>query len=237
MKRYWQSVLGTVVVVLGCLAVAACGTSTPAGPPQVALLLTAPTSGATVGVQTIKVAGTVTPNNAVVRIAGRRAHVRKGTFVASVRLLQRTTRIRIVARAHGYLTARMQTTVHFSNRTAKGMLTAEHDALSTRPTAVAGTGGGLALPLNTAAGHREFTSNCLGNSTDAASRSACTCLYTHFLQSGDFNSRQKEAALVVQIHSAQASGDMSQVPIAVRSTLVACGPQIYGTGGSSPPGG
>jgi hypothetical protein len=204
----------------------------------VTLSLTAPTSGATVGVRTIKVAGTVAPAHAAVRIAGRRVRVHHGVFTAAIHLRRSMTRIRVTARARGFISASVQTVVHFSARTAQGMLIAERQSTGSGPT-VGGDGTGwisLNLPFGSAAGRRHFMANC--ESGDATATKACTCLYTHFVASGAFSTRAKLSAFYRQTITAVADQNGTEVPYALRSGFVACAPQIFQTapGSGSPSG-
>jgi hypothetical protein len=222
-----------LVIGLGCLACAGCASSAPAGPPQVTLSLTAPTSGATVGVRAVIVTGTVTPAHSVVRVAGKRVRVRRGSFVRPVYLNGGTTRIKIVARAHGYRAARIETTVHYSAGTAKVMVLARRAATSVRsaiPTASA-TVGSEPL-LGSAAGRGEFMRECTGR------QAACACFYRHVVQTGAFSSRSRELAAVNQINQAEADGNAAELPPSIRTAAVACASQIYGTsaGGATAPG-
>jgi Glucodextranase, domain B len=224
-------------IALGGLAVAGCGTSTPAGPPQVTLSLTAPTSGATVGVRTVLVAGTVTPAHAVVRVEGKRVRLRHGSFEHPVNLNGRTTRIKIVARAHGYRPARVETTVHFSSGTARVMLLARRAATSVRSAGLSGSASaGLGATagsdplLGSAAGRAEFMSACAGS--DSGRQGACACVYSHVVAGGDFSSRSRELATRAQINQAEAAGDAADLPASVRTAAVDCASQIYGTSGA-----
>ncbi len=97
---------------LGLLC-AGCGAGLSSTPPAVAVAVTAPISGATVGVRAIDVSGTVAPAGARVVVAGHTATVRGGAFLAPLRLTSARTRIQIVASARGYRPASLQTTVRY----------------------------------------------------------------------------------------------------------------------------
>jgi hypothetical protein len=102
-----------------CLAVSACGSSRPAGPPTVNVSLLAPMNHAIVGVRAIKVLGSVSPDNALVFISGHRVRAHHGEFRMPYVLHRRVTHIRIVAVAPGYRKAALETTVRYSaNRAA-----------------------------------------------------------------------------------------------------------------------
>jgi hypothetical protein len=231
------------IALAAVLALAGCGTARSAGPPRVTVTLSAPTNGATVGVRTVFVAGTVTPTHAQVRIAGRRVRVRRGRFSRAIYLTQGTTRIRILARARGYRPARLRTTVHYSSRTANVMLLARRAATSVGSVTSlvsgygsAGGSGSFTL-LNSAAGRQQFMTDCNANSGDANPQ-GCTCLYDHLVRSGAFNSRSQELAQARQMVRAATAGDVTEMPISLRSAVVACTPQVLQTtaSGGAPPG-
>ena len=233
MRHTLRPLAGAALLALACVALAGCGSSAPSGPPQVTLLLTAPTSGATVGVRTVIVSGSVTPAHAVVRVAGKRVRVRHGSFVHAINLSARTTRIRIVARARGYRTGRIETTVHYSAGTAKVMLMARRAATSVQSAIpVASATVGSEPLLGSAAGRAEFMTACTGAKT------ACACFYSHVVQGGAFSSRSRELAALSQINQAEADGNAAQLPASIRTAAVVCASQIYGTSsaGATPPG-
>ncbi|MGB9182886.1 MAG: hypothetical protein WCB67_02390 [Solirubrobacteraceae bacterium] len=96
------------------LGVAGCGTSAPTPKPTVNVAITAPTSGATVGVQHVVVAGTVTPANAQVLVAGHPAQVSGGRFTRSLFLARPRQVVTVTAQAQGYVAAQAATTVNYS---------------------------------------------------------------------------------------------------------------------------
>jgi hypothetical protein len=118
---------------LACLALAGCGASSPTGPQPVTLSLTAPTSGATVGVQVIDVAGSVVPAQATVSVAGERVRVRHGSFLRAIRLERRTTRIRVTGQSRGFTPTSVETVVHYSARTASALEAARKADTSLSP--------------------------------------------------------------------------------------------------------
>ncbi len=100
------------------LVVAGCGASGAPAAHEVTLSITAPTDGATVGVRQLEVAGTVTPGNAAVTIAGRPVPVRNGQFLMPMQLAGSSQTITVTGRARGYRPARTTTTVSYSSQTA-----------------------------------------------------------------------------------------------------------------------
>lgn len=139
LERPW---LVAPCIALACVAFAGCaagGSGSQSGVPSggAAVTLTAPTSGATVGVHQIQVVGTVTPSNAVVRVAGQTASVTKGTFKRVLWLRQPTTTIQISAAAIGHPATTVTTTVHFSSQLAVALVAARKASLATASQALA----------------------------------------------------------------------------------------------------
>ncbi|MGH2875417.1 MAG: hypothetical protein ACRDNJ_14210 [Solirubrobacteraceae bacterium] len=119
-----------IPILLAALALGGCGASLGGSghqAPQVAISLTAPMTGATVGVNTIKVTGTVTPANASVRVGGLPATVRGAGFTRALSLHTETTTIPVTAVAPGWNPATVSVTVHYS-RTLAHALTAARSA-------------------------------------------------------------------------------------------------------------
>jgi hypothetical protein len=143
LARPWP---GALCLALACIALAGCGAGSsgspgsapsPAGAPAPALALTAPTTGATVGVHQIEVVGTVTPQNAVVRVAGQPATTSQGKFRRAVWLRRPTTTIQITAAAPGHAPTAFTTVVHFSQQLAVALVAARKASVSTATRAVA----------------------------------------------------------------------------------------------------
>jgi Glucodextranase, domain B len=111
------------------LGVAGCGTSAPTPKPTVNVAITAPTSGAVVGVQHVVVAGTVTPANAQVLVAGHPAQVSGGRFTRSLFLASPRQVVTVTAQAQGYVAAQAATTVNYSPNLA-AQLVASSSALN-----------------------------------------------------------------------------------------------------------
>jgi hypothetical protein len=93
-------VLGAGLALLSGCGAASTSKSTLS---RVQVSLTAPTSGAKVAVSTIEVLGTVTPENAVLHVSGKRVRVTHGVFKTPILLHTALTRIRIEARAKGFV--------------------------------------------------------------------------------------------------------------------------------------
>jgi Glucodextranase, domain B len=122
LRRPW---LVAPCIALACIAIAGCAAGGPASASGgAAVTLTAPTSGATVGVHQIQVVGTVTPSNAVVRVAGQPATVTEGRFKRVLWLRAATTTIQITAAAAGHPATSITTTVHFSAQLARELVAA-----------------------------------------------------------------------------------------------------------------
>ncbi|MGH2856931.1 MAG: hypothetical protein ACRDMJ_05540, partial [Solirubrobacteraceae bacterium] len=125
--------LRIVAPALAALALGGCGLSAGSGSgkqaPHVAISLTAPMTGATVGVDRIQVTGTVTPANATVQVGGLPATVRRAGFVRALALHTATTTIPVTANAPGWAPATVTVTVHYSRTLAKTLNAARSAAL------------------------------------------------------------------------------------------------------------
>jgi hypothetical protein len=111
---------------------AGCGASATTPPPTVNVSITAPTSGATVGVHRVVVAGTVTPANAQVIVGGQPAVVSGGKFTRSLWLANPTRVVTVTAQAPGYVAAHAATTINYSPSLA-AQLVASAAALNPPP--------------------------------------------------------------------------------------------------------
>lgn len=104
-------VLGAGLALLSGCGAASTSKSTLS---RVQVSLTAPTSGAKVAVSTIEVLGTITPENAVLHVSGRRVRVRHGVFKTPILLHRGLTRIRIEARAKGFVGSSVIVSVRYA---------------------------------------------------------------------------------------------------------------------------
>lgn len=106
-----------VVVITAALLTGGCGSSSHTSH-TVGLSILAPTSGATVGVRTITVAGTVSPSYATVTVGGQPAQVVDGSFSRRVQLGPSSQTITITGQASGYGDGVASTTVQYSPKLA-----------------------------------------------------------------------------------------------------------------------
>ncbi|MGH9060211.1 MAG: hypothetical protein ACRDZY_11960, partial [Acidimicrobiales bacterium] len=113
---------------------AGCGGSAPIAKPTVNVSITAPTSGAIVGVKHVVVAGTVTPVNAQVLVSGQPATVSGGRFTRSLYLATPREVVTVTAHAQGYVAAQTATTINYSPNLA-AQLVASSSALASPPAA------------------------------------------------------------------------------------------------------
>lgn len=110
--------LAQLAVVAATLGVAGCGVSSAPSTPHVGLNISAPTSGASVGVHQVTVMGTVSPLTAAVTVNGRPAHVAGGVYKQTLWVSSQNQKISVAAAAHGYTPANATTTISYSPTTA-----------------------------------------------------------------------------------------------------------------------
>lgn len=117
--------LAPLAVCVTVLSIAGCGTSGPLPTPNVNLSITAPTSGATVGVHEVVVAGHVSPATANVLVDGKPAQVIHGSFKRSLLVAQPSQTITVTARATGYVATSATTTIQYSPTLAAQLAAAQ----------------------------------------------------------------------------------------------------------------
>jgi hypothetical protein len=105
-----------VVLGVGLALLSGCGAASTSKSTlsRVQVSLTAPTSGARVAVATIEVLGNITPENAVLHVSGKRVRVRHGVFKTPILLHEGLTRIRIEARAKGFVGSSVVVSVRYA---------------------------------------------------------------------------------------------------------------------------
>jgi hypothetical protein len=123
-----RSRLVPLAITAAVLCIAGCGSGGGGTGPNVGLSITAPTSGATVGVQQVVVAGTVSPVTATVLVAGKPTPVIKGSFQRSLHLASPTQTITVTAQANGYTDSSTHTTVSYSSKLAAELFAAKRAA-------------------------------------------------------------------------------------------------------------
>jgi hypothetical protein len=116
--------LAQLAVVAATLGVAGCGVSSAPSTPHVSLNISAPTSGASVGVHQVTVEGTVSPLTAAVTVNGRPAHVAGGVYKQTLWVSSQNQKISVDAAAHGYTPANATTTISYSPTTAAQLVSA-----------------------------------------------------------------------------------------------------------------
>ena len=111
-----------ILTCVVALAAAGCGTSAPTHKPVVAVTITTPTSGATLGVRQVTVTGTVTPAGAHVLVGGRPAAGHRLELHAHGRAQRHRTRSSpSPPRPTGYAPAQADATVTYSSALAAQM--------------------------------------------------------------------------------------------------------------------
>jgi len=130
-----------LVAGVATLGVAGCGTSAPVIKPTVNVAITAPTSGATVGVRDLTVTGTVAPATAQVLVAGQPATVQDGSFRRTLRLHGSAQTVTVTAQAAGYAPAQANTQVSYSAGLAAQLAAASRALAAPRPSAPASLSG------------------------------------------------------------------------------------------------
>lgn len=211
---------------LAALLFVACGMAVGCGgaatPSAVHVSITAPVDGATVVVPGIEVLGTIEPKNGVVTVSGKRAQVENGTFRRPMLLTTRLTRIKIVARARGYVDSTMEVSVSYQPRP--------------RPASggVAGSPGSSSGPNSSDSDHRPSSgmdnggppsgleAGFVGGCTNSGgSVGGCTCVWRELNQRG-FNTQPQFEALAEQWRRSFLSKGVIAFPPALKSAVLAC---------------
>jgi hypothetical protein len=131
--------LAPLAALTAALAAAGCGLGgSPATSHNVALSISAPTSGATVAVRQVTVLGKVTPANARVLVNGQTATVSGGNYQRTLYVGAAQQTITVVGEASGYRGGQASTTVNFSSALAS-QLSATTSRLRHSPSPAAGS--------------------------------------------------------------------------------------------------
>jgi uncharacterized membrane protein YgcG len=121
--------LAQLVVLATALSVAGCATGGPTPTtPHVAVSISAPTSGATVGVHKVTITGTVMPAGAQVAVNGEPAQVKGTTFTTTMYVASADQKIVVSGVAHGYVPAQTTATVSYSPNVAQQLVAAAASA-------------------------------------------------------------------------------------------------------------
>jgi hypothetical protein len=121
--------LAQLVVVAAALSVAGCAAGGQTPPtPHVAVSISAPTSGATVGVHKVTITGTVMPAGAQVAVNGQPAKVKGSIFTTTMYVGSADQKIVVSGVAHGYVPAQTTATVSYSPNVAQQLVAAAASA-------------------------------------------------------------------------------------------------------------
>jgi hypothetical protein len=110
--------LASVAACSALAGLAGCGAGGAPPTPKVSLSITAPTSGATVGVRQITVTGNVSPTTATVVVGGQPAQVVKGSFKRALQIARANETIEVTASASGYRPVSAITKIGYSRALA-----------------------------------------------------------------------------------------------------------------------
>jgi hypothetical protein len=210
-----------VLLSIACgLAVGCGGSRTPA---TVNVSITAPVDGATVVVPRIVVLGTVEPRNAVVVVSGKRAQVEHGVFKRPLLLRGRLTRIKIVARAQGYVGSATDVYVTYKPepRPSPPRASVQSGVQSSSAQVYSGTlpssgvaAGGLPSEVGT-----DFVAGC---SSNGGSVGGCECVWRELTKRG-FDSRAQFEALLEQWKRSFLSKGVIAYPPVIKHAILSCG--------------
>ncbi|MEA2212158.1 MAG: hypothetical protein QOF83_2106 [Solirubrobacteraceae bacterium] len=120
-----SSRLAQLAVCAAALSAAGCAAGgAPPPTPHVNVSISAPTSGATVGVHKVTITGTVTPAGAQVVVDGQRAKVTGSSFSGTMYVSAANQKIVVSAAANGYVASQASTTVTYSPNVAHELVAA-----------------------------------------------------------------------------------------------------------------
>ena len=184
--------------------VAGCGSSSSksTGPQKVQVLLTAPTDGVTVVQSRLAVIGTVTPQNAVLRISGRRVSTQHGTFLHPVTIHKGLNHLRIDASALGFVASSTVVAVRY------------------RPGRTAASGSSSSAPSDGIPGlEAEAEASC--SETSGGNVGYCTCAIKRMFKAG-YNTEAKWRGLVISWRRSFLANGTISYPPAVRAAIIDC---------------
>ncbi len=177
--RVRLSVIGFLGLLVAAVVIAGCGTSRAPSKPAVSLSILAPTSGATIGVRDIVVAGTVAPATATVRIGGQPVKVVHGTYNLPLHMSSPSETITVSGQASGYKAGSATTTVQYSAAIASAIAAADStagsssSATSTDPSST-GSSGAKATKAATPAAHAAAAAVTSAKQTSASAKPAAS---------------------------------------------------------------
>lgn len=228
--------LGGVLLGAACLCLAACA-GTKSGPDSVGLSITAPTDGATVGVRSIEIVGSVSPGTARVLIGRRAVKVRHGAFRQPLVLLAPVTHIRIRATASGLLGSSKVVDVHYSatlfgrhGHRSSGGHSPSSSASGASSSSPASPQGAIARGQQAAFRQLrgpDFVAGCSHGNGELVSY--CTCVWSR-LEGAGFDTRAKFKQVLASWRQSFLTKGVIAYPPVIKKAVVACLPLLQGAG-------
>jgi hypothetical protein len=175
--------------------------------------------GATVVVPGIVVLGTIEPKDAVVLVSGKRATVHNGAFKWPLVLRHRVTRIKVIARARGFVASTTELAVTYRPDHRRSPHAVRAGAVQSSPASASlvplGGGADGTLPSGPGAA---FVAGCTNS---GGSVIGCTCVWSELTKRG-FDTEPQLEALAEQWRRSFLSKGVIAFPPALRNAVLSC---------------
>ena len=216
-----------LILCVTCAAATGCGSATtPPAPPKVRVTLTAPTDSATVEVSKIEVLGTITPESAVVHVAGKPVRVKRGAFEEPLVLRKGVTHIRIDGSAKGFSGASMVVSVRYTPRAPAPAASSGGGGTEPRaPSSATPGGGGQAAGDLSPVQKAEAVNSCANAS--GGNTTLCLCIFDRLAKAG-FNTQAQWQALVENWRRSFLANGVITYPPVIKNAIVGCVKQLTG---------